>query len=83
MEFYQREDYDVIAGVDVGKSAHHVFAVEPATGEILIDARVPNRERDLRAALSAATGRGRVSVVSDQPGPLSATLFACARSTPP
>ena len=80
MEFYQREDYDVIAGVDVGKSAHHVFAVEPATGEILIDARVPNRERDLRAALSAATGRGRVSVVSDQPGPLSATLYACARS---
>lgn len=80
MEFYQSPDYEVIVGADVGKASHHLFAVEPATGEVLFDGPVPNREADIRAALSAAASRGRCAVVSDQPGPLSATLFACARS---
>ena len=79
MEFYQRPDYDVIVGADVGKSSHHLYAVEPATGEVVFDGPVPNREADIRAALAPACARGRVTVVSDQPGPLSATLFACAR----
>lgn len=80
MEFYQRPDYDVIVGADVGKASHHLYAVEPATGDVVFDGPVPNREADIRAALAAAAARGRCTVVSDQPGPLSATLFACARS---
>ena len=79
MEFYQRPDYDVIVGADVGKARHHLYAVEPATGGVVFDGPVANREADIRAALAPACGRGRVAVVSDQPGPLSATLFACAR----
>lgn len=80
MEFYQRPDYDVLVAADVGKRAHHLFAVEPATGEVLLDGRVANREADVRSALGAARARGRATLVTDQPGPLSATLFACARS---
>ena len=80
MEFYQRPDYDVIVGADVGKASHRLFAVETAAGEALFDGAVPNREADIRAALAPACARGRVVVVSDQPGPLSATLFACCRA---
>ena len=80
MGFYQSPPADVVVGADVGKGSHHLFAVAPADGEVLIDGRVANREADIGAALGALAGRGAAMVVSDQPGPLSATLFACARA---
>lgn len=78
MGFYQTPPFDVIVGADVGKGSHHLYALATATGEVLYDGAVPNREPDLRAALGRVAGAG-AAVVSDQPGPLSATLFACAR----
>jgi len=80
MEFYQSPPFVVVVGADVGKRSHHLFAVDAASGEVLLDEGVANREADIRAALGRLAGRGPAAVVSDQPGPLSATLFACARS---
>ena len=79
MGFYQSPPFDVVVGADVGKGSHHLFAAVPATGEVVLDGPAANREPDLRAALGLALARGETVVVSDQPGPLSATLFACAR----
>lgn len=80
VEFYQSGRFDVVVGADVGKRSHHLFAIDAASGEVLLDGDVANREADIRAALGGLAGRGSAAVVSDQPGPLSATLFACARS---
>lgn len=78
MGFYQSPGFDVVVGADVGKARHHLFALA-AGGKVLFDGPVDNREADVRAALSRAAGHGTAAVVSDQPGPLSALLFACAR----
>ena len=78
MEFYQMREFDVVVGADVGKRSHRLHAVA-AGGEEVFDLEAANREPDVTAALSRAAGLGRAVVVSDQPGPLSATLFACAR----
>lgn len=45
------EARDVVCGFDVGKSFHHAFAMERATGEVLLDRRVAQDEGDIRAAL--------------------------------
>lgn len=78
MGFYQTAGADVVVGADVGKGFHHLFALA-SSGEVLFDAPVANREPEIRSALERAARRGTTTVVSDQPGPLSALLFACAR----
>ena len=59
------EARDVVCGFDVGKSFHHAFAMERATGEVLLDRRVAQDEGDIRAALEGPLARGSVLVAID------------------
>ena len=79
MEFYQSPPFGVVVGADVGKRSHHLFAVDAASGEVLLDESVANREADIRAARGRLAGRGPAEGVSDQ-ARLQAKLLAAASS---
>ena len=72
-------EFAVCCGVDVGKWAHHVVAIDTETGEVLFDSKVDQSEREIRAALSPLCAAGKVRVVVDEPGPMSRLLFAVAK----
>ncbi len=69
---------DIGCGVDVGKWSHHFTAIDGRTGEVLLDARVGQDEREIRDALGGLARAGRTMVVVDQPGSMSALLLAVA-----
>jgi len=58
--------YDVIVGLDVGKTAHHGCALT-TTGDRLYDQELPQDETALRAVIEQLQGHGSVLVVVDQP----------------
>ena len=72
-------EFAVCCGVDVGKWAHHVVAIDTETGEVLFDSKVDQSEREIRAALSPLCAAGKVRVIVDEPGPMSRLLFAVAK----
>lgn len=72
------EARDVVCGFDVGKSFHHAFAMERATGEVLLDRRVAQDEGDIRAALEGPLARGSVLVAIDQLNNIGALVKAVA-----
>lgn len=74
-----RVDYAVFCGVDVGKSAHHACALDPA-GQRLHDKALPNDEAALRRVFTDLGARGRVLVVVDQPASIGALAIAVARA---
>lgn len=53
--------YDTYIGVDVGKTMHRACAVT-ASGEVVFNVTVPNREREMDAMLGRAEGRCLVIV---------------------
>lgn len=57
--------YDVVIGLDVGKSMHHAVALDPE-GRRLVDREVANAEPALRELFGRAAGEGEVLVVVDQ-----------------
>jgi transposase len=71
-------DYDVHAGLDVGKSFHHLYAIN-AGGEVLADRKVAQCEQELTEAFAGLLAHGRVLVVVDQPNNIGALSIACAR----
>ena len=71
-------EFDISCGVDVGKWSHHFTAIDRRTGEILLDEKVGQDEGEIRGALSRILESGRTMVVVDQPGSMSALLFAVA-----
>lgn len=73
------EKFTVCCGVDVGKWAHHIVAINVETGEILFDSKVGQSEPELRVAFAQLAATGSVRVVVDEPGPMSRLLFAVAR----
>ena len=48
-------DYDVVIGLDVGKSMHHACALDPQ-GTRLFDEEITNTEADLRAVFGCGGG---------------------------
>ncbi len=58
-------EYDVVIGLDVGKSTHHAVCLDPG-GKRLIDREVSNTEVELRELFIQATCHGEVLVVVDQ-----------------
>jgi transposase len=71
-------ELEVCMGVDVGKASHHVTGIVKDTGEIIIDEKVDQSEDSLRRVFSEAKKHGKVHVVVDQPGSMSALLIAVA-----
>ncbi len=71
-------EFDISCGVDVGKWSHHFTAIDRRTGEVLLDAKIGQDEREIRDALGELMRVGRTMVVVDQPGSMSALLFAIA-----
>ena len=57
--------YDVVIGLDVGKSMHHAVALDPE-GRRLVDREVANAEPALRELFGRAAGEGQVP--TDDPG---------------
>jgi transposase len=70
--------YDVYCGVDVGKSFHHVFAVD-GEGEVFENRRINQDESELTVLFAALAAHGRCLVVVDQPKNIGALTLACAR----
>ncbi|MEH0057962.1 IS110 family transposase [Auritidibacter ignavus] len=70
--------YDVILGLDVGKSAHDGCALT-TTGEKLYDRELPQDETALRDVIVQLQGHGSVLVVVDQPNTIGALPIAVAR----
>jgi transposase len=71
--------YAVFCGLDVGKSAHHAVALDPA-GARLHDAELPQDEARLRRLLGDLQAHGPVLVVVDQPATIGALPIAVARA---
>lgn len=71
-------EYDVLLGLDVGKSAHHGCALTP-TGGRLYDRELPQDETALRAVIEELQLHGSVLVVVDQPNTIGALPIAVAR----
>ncbi len=70
----------VLAGLDVGKTAHHLCALDP-TGKRLADGTVGNDEAALRVAFERLTVHGgTVLLVVDQPASIGALPVAVARA---
>ena len=57
--------YDVVIGLDVGKTMHHAVALD-GDGQRLVDGEVANTEATLRELFGQAAGLGEVLVVVDQ-----------------
>src|SRR5690625_1025951 len=71
-------EYDVILGLDVGKTAHHGCALT-TTGQRLYDKELPQDEAALRAVVEQLQDHGQVLVVVDQPNTIGALPIAVAR----
>lgn len=70
--------FDVVCGLDVGKSGHHAYAVT-AAGVVLADEPVGNDEAVLRGLFSRLSGSGSVVLVVDQLAAIGALAVAVAR----
>ena len=57
--------YDVVVGLDVGKTMHHAVALD-GDGQRLIDGQVANAEPGLRELFGQVAGHGHALVVVDQ-----------------
>ena len=68
--------YSVYCGIDVGKFSHHFAAIVVATGELIFDGKIEQTESKIRATLEHINSHGDTLVVVDQPGSMSALLFA-------
>lgn len=71
--------FDVVLGLDVGKTAHHGCALT-ATGERLYDKALPQDETALRTVIEQLQTHGDVLVVVDQPNTIGALPIAVARA---
>lgn len=74
----EHDSVDVFIGIDVGKSDHHVVAIN-RTGKKLLDQPLPQDEAKLRTLISKAAGHGTVLVVVDQPATIGALPLAVAQ----
>lgn len=72
-------DYDVVIGLDVGKSMHHACALDPQ-GTRLFDEEITNTEADLRAVFGEMAAEGQVLVVVDQLHSIGALPVAVAQA---
>jgi len=72
-------DVAVFVGIDVGKSAHHVVALD-AHGVVLADRPLPQDEADLRELLESLQLHGPVLLVVDQPASMGALVVAVGRA---
>jgi len=70
-------DYDVVVGVDVGKSFHWLHATDQAGGTIRSH-RIDQDESQLDAVFTALVVDHSVLVVVDQPNNIGALTVACA-----
>ncbi|MCL2631916.1 MAG: IS110 family transposase [Coriobacteriia bacterium] len=70
--------YDVNAGVDVGKSFHHIYAIGHS-GEVLADRRINQCEQELTDTFTELLSFGSVLVTVDQPSNIGSLTIACAR----
>lgn len=64
-------EFDVILGLDVGKTAHHGCALT-AAGERVYDKALPQDETALQTVLDSLQAHGQVLVVVDQPNTIGA-----------
>ncbi|MDR2493407.1 MAG: IS110 family transposase [Coriobacteriales bacterium] len=72
------QDYEVTVGLDVGKSFHHMYALDKS-GAVVANRRVAQHEQELAEAFAALQGCGSVLVVVDQPNNIGALPIAVAR----
>jgi len=78
MKGYTMQGFDVIVGLDVGKSFHHMYALGKG-GEVLANRVIGQHERMLLDAFECLSGHGSVLVVVDQPNNIGSLAIACAR----
>ncbi|MDR2956694.1 MAG: IS110 family transposase [Coriobacteriales bacterium] len=72
--------FDVVIGLDVGKSFHHVYALDKVGNE-LANRRINQHERSLIEAFTKMAERGSVLVVVDQPNNIGSLAISCARKS--
>lgn len=72
-------EYDVILGLDVGKTAHYGCALT-VEGARLYDNELPQDEAALRTVIELLQAHGQVLVVVDQPRTIGALPIAVARA---
>jgi transposase len=72
-------EYDIVIGLDVGKSMHHACALDHQ-GARLLDEEITNTEGDLRALFTAMAVHGQVLVVVDQLHSIGALPVAVAQA---
>ena len=72
--------FTVVIGLDVGKTAHHACALDPA-GNKLFDKPLPQDETKLRELFTQLQNHGEVLVVVDQPNTIGALPIAVARDS--
>jgi len=70
--------YEVYAGVDVGKTFHHLHATDH-TGKVLLSRRVNQNETQLLDIFTTLGESGSVLVVVDQPRNIGSLTLRCAR----
>jgi len=75
---YTMKGYDVVVGLDVGKSFHHMRAITKG-GEDLFNKQVLQHEARLIEAFTEMTEHGSVLVVVDQPKNIGSLAIATAR----
>ncbi|MCL2655488.1 MAG: IS110 family transposase [Coriobacteriia bacterium] len=72
------QGFDVVVGLDVGKSFHHLYALG-SDGSELVNQRIDQSERVLTETFAAIKEYGSVLVVVDQPNNIGSLAVACAR----
>jgi len=72
------KEFDVYVGLDVGKSFHHIYAMNRAC-EVLADYQIIQHEQRLLDAFTELTGYGSVLVTVDQPANIGSLSISCAR----
>ncbi len=77
---YSMQGYDVVVGVDVGKSFHHLYAIGKG-GEELENKQVVQCEQILIDTFREFKTQGSVLVVVDQPNNIGSLAISCARKT--
>jgi len=70
--------YDVVVGMDVGKSFHHMRAINKG-GEELANRQIAQHEAKLIEAFTEMKDHGSVLVVVDQPNNIGSLVIASAR----
>jgi transposase len=71
--------YDVVVGVDVGKSFHHLYAIGKG-GEELVSKQVIQCEQTLVDTFKEFAASGSTLIVVDQPNNIGSLTIACART---